>query len=41
MNRKPRIRLATVDDARVISELIVPLAIKFIAHEFSELNSLS
>ena len=32
----PTIRLATVADARAISELILPLATKFIAHEFSE-----
>jgi GNAT superfamily N-acetyltransferase len=31
----PLIRLATIDDARAISELILPLATKFIAHEFS------
>jgi GNAT superfamily N-acetyltransferase len=32
----PTIRLATVADARAISELILPLATNFIAHEFSE-----
>jgi GNAT superfamily N-acetyltransferase len=32
----PTIRLATVADAQAISELILPLATKFIAHEFSE-----
>jgi GNAT superfamily N-acetyltransferase len=32
----PTIRLATTADARAISELILPLATKFIAHEFSE-----
>ena len=32
----PAIRLATIADARAISELILPLATKFIAHEFSE-----
>ena len=31
------IRLATVDDARVISELILPLATTFIAHELDPL----
>ena len=36
MFRNHMIRLATIDDARVISELILPLATKFIAHEFSE-----
>lgn len=34
-----KIRLATVDDAGSISALILPLAEKFITHEFSEQGS--
>jgi GNAT superfamily N-acetyltransferase len=35
MRPNPTIRLATVADAQAISELILPLATTFIAHEFS------
>ena len=33
------IRIATEDDAQAISDLIVPLADKFIAYEFSTMGS--